>query len=217
MCALQDILFQYNNFIDKTNIANINSGLSFHCLTMGGLFGAVHRIYNSLHDTGPQALFSELFSIFFGSNNADQSNRCIQRIIDANIKSIISTSIASAISSLSIFHIFSPKELVRSVTYNFSVEFLKMLGLKNTLASYGRRLTPLEAFFTGSIAGLFTDLLFPRMKRRWIRAALRGGCKEMCIEFIVRMITYLTIVGIGYIINKQIPMEDNPNLQLIIN
>lgn len=215
MSALQDALIKYNNFIDETNTANINSGLSFHCLTMGGLFGAAHRIYNTIHDTGPQALFSELFLIVFGSKKTDSSRTCMQRIIDADIKKILSTSAASAISSLSLFHLFSPRKLVRSLTYNFSAEFLKMLGLKNTLASYGRRLTPLEAFLTGSIAGLFTDCLFPRVKGRRLRAALRGGFREMAIEYIIRMVSYLMIMGISYVISKQIPVEDNPSLQII--
>ncbi|ESU36895.1 Hypothetical protein DHA2_152439 [Giardia duodenalis] len=217
MDILHDVLAQYNDFIDKTNTANIESGISFHCLTMGGLFGVVHRIYDVLHNEGPGALLSELTSMVFGSNSVDKSDTCMQRIIKADIKKVLSTSAASAISSLSIFHIFSPVELVRSLTYQFSVEFLKMLALKNTLFSYGRRLTPPEAFVTGSIAGFLTSFLFSKSKREWLRGALRGGFKEIFAEFITRVVAYLMIEGISHVIRQQVPAVNSLNLKIIRN
>ena len=209
MDILQDVLLRYHDFIDKTNTASIESGLSFHCLTMGGLFDAAHRLYDVLHNEGPSALFKELTSILFGSNGTNKSDTCIQRIIKADIRKIISTSAASAVSSLSILHIFSPLELARSLVYQFSAEFLKLLALKNSLSS--------EAFLTGSIAGLVTNFLFFKSKRKWLQSALRGGFKEMTAELIIRMVTYLVIEGINYAISQQIPMDDSLNLKIIRN
>lgn len=217
MDILQDVLLRYHDFIDKTNTASIESGLSFHCLTMGGLFDAAHRLYDVLHNEGPSALFKELTSILFGSSGTNKSDTCIQRIIKADIRKIISTSAASAVSSLSILHIFSPLELARSLVYQFSAEFLKLLALKNSLSSYGRRLIPSEAFLTGSIAGLVTNFLFFKSKRKWLQSALRGGFKEMTAELIIRMVTYLVIEGINYAISQQIPMDDSLNLKIIRN
>lgn len=64
MDILHDVFAQYNDFIDKTNTANIESGISFHCLTMGGLLAWFIEFTMSCITKAPE-LFSQSLPQWF--------------------------------------------------------------------------------------------------------------------------------------------------------
>ncbi|TNJ27716.1 hypothetical protein GMRT_12042 [Giardia muris] len=185
----------FERLLDATRLANIESGLSLHCLTMGGRAGLIRRACDLVAQAGPAAAFRTLIgqALVRSDEGGSAEFSCKAYLIHLTLREIVSTALASGISSLSIFQLHAPRRMLRRFTYGFVAETLKLLALRNVLATHDRRLLPREAALIGLIAGSFVGAVYDGQPLRFgISAAIR----EWLFEVLVRLIFYALTAGI---------------------
>lgn len=199
---MPQVLKAFQRFLDITRLANIDSGLSLHCFILGGRTGLFRRVRELIVRNGFIPAFHALFGQIVVRNdmgnvfNDDNRSSCKAFLIHLTFQEVISTALASGLSTLPFFRPFQlfrpfrsfvPRRVFERFVYGFLAEALKLLALRNVLATNDRRLFPWEAALVGFLAGTVVGALIDG--RPW-RIGLKAAAKECFDELLVRLVFY---------------------------